>query len=114
MEKAYWNWVETMPLLLWRMADIELAVKSIFFAAVGTTGQRCTSVRRLFLHEKVYDTVVEKLIAKYSSLRIDDPFAEGVECGPMASKEGVRAFANAIQDATQILKGGVLLQGEKF
>lgn len=54
-------------------ANLELAFKACTFAAVGTCGQRCTSLRRLFVHESVYDTFTAKLVKAYSTINIGDP-----------------------------------------
>merc|ERR1719420_722489 len=67
-------------------ADLTLAMRSCFFAAVGTSGQRCTSLRRLLLHESVYDQVLESLVKAYSGVRIGDPLEEGVLMGPLHSE----------------------------
>ena len=54
-------------------ANLEMAFKACTFAAVGTCGQRCTSLRRLIIHEKIYDSFVEKLVKAYSTIKIGDP-----------------------------------------
>lgn len=61
-------------------ANLEMAFKACTFAAVGTCGQRCTSLRRLLIHEKIYDSFVEKLVKAYSSIKIGDPLEEGTLC----------------------------------
>ncbi|KAM0969960.1 hypothetical protein ACFX13_018381 [Malus domestica] len=63
-------------------ADVGLAVRSIFFAAVGTAGQRCTTCRRLYLHESIYQNVLDKLVGLYNQVKIGDPLEEGTLVGP--------------------------------
>ena len=70
-------------------ANLEMAFKACTFAAVGTCGQRCTSLRRLLIHEKIYDSFVEKLVKAYSSIKIGDPLEEGTLCGPLNSTRGL-------------------------
>ena len=79
-------------------ANIEMAVKSVLFGAVGTTGQRCTSTRRLIIQENVYDEVKEKLLGAYKSLteKIGNPFDETILVGPMIDNTAVEAFKHAI------------------
>lgn len=91
-------------------ADLELASRGVLFAAVGTAGQRCTTTRRLLAHEKVYDTLVEKLVAAYKSIRIGDPLEEeGVLYGPLHAQEAVESYKRAIAAAKE--QGGRVLVG---
>ena len=64
-------------------ADLDLALRGIAFAAIGTAGQRCTTLRRLFVHESIYDGFVPKLVRVYESVRIGDPRAAGTLVGPL-------------------------------
>jgi aldehyde dehydrogenase (NAD+) len=99
-------------------ANIEMAVKSVLFGAVGTTGQRCTSTRRLIIQENVYDEVKEKLLGAYKSLteKIGNPFDENILVGPMIDNTAVEAFKHAISEAKReggnILFGGEVLNGD--
>ncbi|XP_023349089.1 putative aldehyde dehydrogenase family 7 member A1 homolog [Eurytemora carolleeae] len=99
-------------------ADLEMVVRSAVFACVGTAGQRCTTLRRLILHEKVYDEVLEKLKKSYSSIvkRVGDPLDDGTLYGPLHSKQGVQAYQKTIQDAVReggkIEFGGNLMDRE--
>lgn len=101
-------------------ANIEMAVKSVLFGAVGTTGQRCTSTRRLIIQENVYDEVKEKLLGAYKSLieKIGNPFDENTLVGPMIDNTAVDAFKHAISKAKReggnLLFGGEVLNGDKF
>lgn len=90
-------------------ANVDLVVRSILFAAVGTAGQRCTTTRRMFLHEKVYDQVLDKLVKAYAKVRIGNPLESGVLCGPLHTKHAVDLYTQAIQDAK--LQGGKVIFG---
>jgi aldehyde dehydrogenase family 7 protein A1 len=90
-------------------ADIDMAVRAILFSAVGTTGQRCTSLRRLYLHDKVYDEVVTKLVRAYKSVKIGDPLAEGILCGPLHTTHAVQAYVKGVERAQK--EGGKILYG---
>lgn len=63
-------------------ANLELALRTVLFGAVGTAGQRCTSTRRLFLHKSIAEDFVEKLAKAYKQVRIGDPLEEGTLMGP--------------------------------
>ena len=82
-------------------ADLKLAIPAIVFGAVGTAGQRCTTTRRLIVHESVYDDVLAKLIAAYKQVesRIGDPTDPANLMGPLNSKDGVDAYLDAIAKA---------------
>jgi len=92
-------------------ANLELVVRSTLFAAVGTAGQRCTTCRRLILHESVYDNVVQRLIQAYKSVKIGNPLEKGVLCGPLHTKQAVKNYQNAIEAAKR--QGGKILFGGK-
>merc|ERR1712012_1140641 len=82
-------------------AEVDMVVRSAVFACVGTAGQRCTTLRRLVIHESKYDEVVAKLKASYSSIikRIGDPLDSGTLYGPLHSKVGVQGYLNTLEDA---------------
>ncbi|MBX3388531.1 MAG: aldehyde dehydrogenase family protein [Phycisphaeraceae bacterium] len=90
-------------------ADLDLAARAILFAAVGTCGQRCTTTRRLIVHEKVADALLAKLTKAYSSVRIGDPSNEGTLVGPLVNARAVEGFVAAIAAAKQ--QGGTVLVG---
>ena len=75
-------------------ADLEMSVRAIVFGAVGTAGQRCTSTRRIIVHESIRQTLVDKLVAAYRQVPIGDPLAEGVLMGPVIDtlKAGICAL----------------------
>ncbi len=80
-------------------ADLELAVRSIVFAAVGTCGQRCTSLRRLIVHESLKDQVLSRLQTIYERLPIGDPSIEGTLVGPLIDEEAGSAMDSALETA---------------
>jgi aldehyde dehydrogenase (NAD+) len=77
-------------------ADLELAIRSITFAAVGTCGQRCTTLRRLIVQESVADELLNRLLAVYEKLPIGDPTAEGTLVGPLVDEQAYRAMEAAL------------------
>jgi aldehyde dehydrogenase (NAD+) len=91
-------------------ADLELALHGIVFAAAGTAGQRCTTLRRLIVHRDIVDDVAGRLTAAYRKLPIGDPFADGTLVGPLitaAAAEGMRrALAQAEAEGGKVLAGG--------
>jgi aldehyde dehydrogenase (NAD+) len=99
-------------------ADINMATQSIFFGAVGTAGQRCTSTRRVIAHESVAAKIREKLLAAYKSLQIGNPLDRETVMGPMIDKAAVDAVQQSIQrlkdEGGDVLYGGEPLEGEKF
>ncbi|MEO6170636.1 MAG: aldehyde dehydrogenase family protein [Lysobacter sp.] len=82
-------------------ADMKLAIPAIVFGAVGTAGQRCTSTRRVFIHESIYDDVLAKLVTAYKQVegKIGDPTDPANLMGPLNSPEGVKEFLAAIEKA---------------
>jgi len=92
-------------------ADIKMAVQACLFAAVGTCGQRCTTLRRLMIHEKVYDQVVSKLVAAYPSIAIGDPLDSKTLCGPLHRADAVKMYLDGIEKIKQ--QGGKILYGGK-
>lgn len=90
-------------------ADLDLAVRAIVFSAVGTAGQRCTSLRRLIVHRDVKPTLREKLLKAYGSLRIGDPLQPGTLVGPLIDAAAFSAMQESINQAQQ--QGGLLLTG---
>src|SRR5207253_9824253 len=99
-------------------ANLELAVRAIFFGAVGTAGQRCTSTRRVIVHESIEKALRERLIAAYRSLKIGNPLDRSVLMGPLIDRQAVQAMSDAIKrvkaEGGTILYGGELLDGKKF
>ncbi len=92
-------------------ADLKLAIPAIVFGAVGTAGQRCTSTRRLFLHESIADDVIGTLIDAYKQVRIGDPLDEGTLMGPLTDEAAIDRYMDAIERVKAA--GGELLTGGK-
>jgi L-aminoadipate-semialdehyde dehydrogenase len=99
-------------------ADLKMAIPAIVFGAVGTCGQRCTSTRRLIIHESIYDKVKESLIKAYNSLKIGDPLNESNHVGPLIDKAAVEMYSNALgeikKEGGEIIFGGKVLNGEGY
>ncbi len=94
-------------------ADLKIAITGALFGAVGTAGQRCTSTRRLIIHESIYDSVRDKLAAAYKQLRIGDPLDQNNHVGPLIDKAAVRLYLDAIEACKKeggkfVVEGGVL------
>ena len=91
-------------------ADLDLAVRGIVFSAAGTAGQRCTTLRRIIVHESVADALVERVAAAYRSLTVGDPFEPGTLVGPLhspAAHDRMRqALAEAVADGGTVVAGG--------
>jgi aldehyde dehydrogenase (NAD+) len=99
-------------------ADLEMALVGCLFGAVGTAGQRCTTTRRLIIHEDVYDQFKNKLVNAYDQLRIGNPLDEKNHVGPLIDKDAVQMYMNSIEKCKAeggrfIVEGGVL-DGEGF
>ncbi len=98
-------------------ADLKMAIPAIVFGSVGTCGQRCTSTRRLIIHESIYDSVKEKLLAAYEqvSKKIGNPLDENTLIGPLVDKGAVDDYQNAIRSVEEqggkIIYGGQVLDG---
>ena len=99
-------------------ADIKMTVIGAVFGAVGTAGQRCTSTRRLIIHESIYDQVKNALIAAYGQLRIGNPLDENNHVGPLIDTDAVDMYTNALEKVVSeggniVVQGGVL-NGEGY
>ncbi|PSK93786.1 delta-1-piperideine-6-carboxylate dehydrogenase [Murinocardiopsis flavida] len=90
-------------------ADLDLAVRGVVFAAAGTAGQRCTSLRRLIVHEDVADALVDRVVDAYSKLRIGDPFDDSTLVGPLIGPGAYEAMRGALRRAEEA--GGTVLVG---
>ncbi|GAD87773.1 aldehyde dehydrogenase family protein [Nocardia asteroides NBRC 15531] len=93
-------------------ADLELAVRGIVFAAAGTAGQRCTSLRRLIAHRSIADQLVERLAAAYGQLRVGNPLDDGVLVGPLIDERAYTSMQKALQQA-QAAGGEIVCGGER-
>ena len=95
-------------------ADLEITIIGALFGAVGTCGQRCTSTRRLIIHDSIYDEVKNKLASAYTQLKIGNPLDEDNHVGPLIDKEAVNMYLNAVEKAKEeggdvLVEGGVLV-----
>lgn len=99
-------------------ANLDMALMATVFGAIGTAGQRCTTTRRLIIHNSVYDTFKEKLVNAYKGAKIGHPLESGTLVGPLIDKQAVNDFLNAIekvqQEGGKILYGGTVCSGEGF
>ena len=94
-------------------ADLDIAILGSLFGAVGTAGQRCTSTRRLIIHEDIYETVKKKLVAAYKQLRIGNPLDQNNHVGPLIDKDAVALYLKSIEQCKEegglfAVEGGVL------
>lgn len=92
-------------------ANLELALRGILFSAVGTAGQRCTTLRRLFVHESVYDKTVERLKAFYGKVTIGNPLEQGTLMGPLIDEQSFGRMQVALAQAKA--EGGTVFGGER-
>jgi aldehyde dehydrogenase (NAD+) len=90
-------------------ADLELALRAVLFSAVGTAGQRCTTLRRLIVHESIAEGFVERLSNAYRSVPIGDPAEDGVLMGPLISEKAIEGMQRALQLARE--QGGEVASG---
>jgi aldehyde dehydrogenase (NAD+) len=99
-------------------ANLDLAVPAIVFGAVGTAGQRCTTTRRVFVHESRLAELEQRLTRAYGQVRIGDPLEPGTLMGPLIDSEAVRQFESAVAQAVtsggRLLTGGKVLEGPGF
>ena len=93
-------------------ADQDLALQAITFAAVGTAGQRCTTLRRLIAHRSIKEQLLGRLIKAFKTIRIGDPRERGVLVGPLVDEDAARAMYDALQRARA--QGGVIHGGERL
>jgi aldehyde dehydrogenase (NAD+) len=99
-------------------ADLDMSLIGAVFGAVGTAGQRCTSTRRLIIHEKIYDQFVEKLVKAYQQIKIGNPLDSNNHMGPLIDKAAVEMYLNSIEACKKegghfIVEGGVL-EGDQY
>jgi aldehyde dehydrogenase (NAD+) len=101
-----------------KSADIDMAVRSIFFGSVGTAGQRCTSTRRVIAHESIFENLRDQLLGAYKSMRIGNPLDRSTLVGPLIDPPSVdnvqRSIERVKQEGGEILYGGEKLNGSEF
>lgn len=94
-------------------ANLDMAIRGALFGAVGTAGQRCTTTRRLIVHERVYDEVKQRLVNAYAKLRIGNPLDPSHHVGPLIDKQAVKMYLQALEQVKKeggkiLVEGGVL------
>lgn len=100
-------------IIISRHADLDMALTGSLFGAIGTAGQRCTSTRRLIIHEAIYDEFKKRLVNAYKQLKIGDPLDQTNHMGPLIDQEAVQTYLDAIDRARDeggkvLVEGGVL------
>ena len=99
-------------------ADLKIVVPGAVFGAVGTCGQRCTSTRRLIIHESVYDTVKTSIVSAYQQIKIGNPLDENNHVGPLIDKDAVGMYQDAltrvVEEGGKVLVDGGVLEGSGF
>ena len=99
-------------------SDPELVLRAVLFGAVGTSGQRCTSTRRLFLHKSISSSIIEKLVASYSQIKIGNPLNSDTIVGPLVDKTAVQDYSDALEiikkENGEIIYGGNVIQADGF
>jgi aldehyde dehydrogenase (NAD+) len=93
-------------------ADLDLTLRAVAFAAMGTAGQRCTTLRRLFVHSSVYDKLVPRLIKAYGSVTIGNPLQAGTLIGPLIDHRAYQGMERALNDAKSA--GGTVHGGARY
>ena len=99
-------------------ADLKIVVPGAVFGAVGTCGQRCTSTRRLIIHESVYDTVKNSIVSAYQQIKIGNPLDENNHVGPLIDKDAVEMYQDAltkvVEEGGKVLVDGGVLEGSGY
>jgi aldehyde dehydrogenase (NAD+) len=99
-------------------ADLKMAIPAIVFGAVGTAGQRCTTTRRLIIHESIYDKIKNSLLKAYKSLNIGNPLIQKNHVGPLIDVDAVRMFTDALKqvkkEGGKVVYGGKVLKGTGY
>lgn len=100
-------------IIISNQADIDAVLIGCVFGAVGTAGQRCTSTRRLIIHESIYDSVKEKLVKAYQQIKIGNPLHDGIHMGPLIDTDAVKMYESSIKKCKEqggnfIVEGKVL------
>ncbi len=105
-------------IIISKEADLNIAILGALFGAVGTAGQRCTTTRRLIIHEDVYESVKNKLVAAYQQLKIGDPLDQHNHVGPLIDKDAVRMYLASIdackKEGGRFIVEGAVLEGPGY
>lgn len=106
------------PLIISDKADLEMAIRATVFGAVGTAGQRCTTTRRLIVHDKVFDEVKDRLVKIYRNISIGNPLDENNLVGPLIDTSAVQNMKKALeqvkQEGGEVIYGGEVLDGPGY
>lgn len=99
-------------------ADVEMAVRATVFGAVGTCGQRCTSTRRLIVHDSIFDSVKDRLVAIYKNIKIGSPLKDDTLVGPLIDTMAVDDMQKALKELKksggEVVYGGEVLEGDEY
>lgn len=99
-------------------ANLDMALRATVFGSAGTAGQRCTTTRRLFIQEKVYDTFKQKLVSAYKQIKVGNPLDASTLVGPLIDKIAVTCYSSAIEkvkkEGGKIIFGGEVLKGKEY
>lgn len=95
-------------------ADLDLAIRATLFGAVGTAGQRCTSTRRLFVHDEIYETLMPALIKAYEGIEIGNPMDASTLVGPLIDERAFNQMRNAIENSNGKVSGGERVLQDKY
>jgi aldehyde dehydrogenase (NAD+) len=105
-------------IIITESADLNLTLRAVLFGAIGTAGQRCTTTRRLIIHENIYEKFVKALLKAYKQIKIGDPLEEGTVMGPLVDRAAMETMIAALEDVKKeggnILYGGEILNDNKF
>jgi aldehyde dehydrogenase (NAD+) len=105
-------------IIISKEADLDIAILGALFGAVGTAGQRCTTTRRLIIHEDIYETVKNKLAAAYQQLKIGDPLDQQNHVGPLIDQDAVKMYLDAIaackKEGGHFVVEGAVLTGSGY
>ena len=105
-------------ILVDKTADLELAIPAIVFGAVGTAGQRCTSTRRVIVHESISEILTDRLLNAYGQVNIGNPLEKGTLMGPLVNQGAVDSYLNALEKVKssggEILCGGKIIDGDGY
>ena len=99
-------------------ADLDMALQAIVFGAIGTAGQRCTTTRRLIIHDDIYDKLKDSIVKAYKSINIGNPLDESNHVGPLIDKAAVEKYKAALkkveEEGGKVICGGEVLKGEGY
>ena len=104
--------------ILTESTDLKMSIPALVFGAVGTCGQRCTSTRRLIIHNSIYDKVKDNLVSAYKQVKIGDPLDENNHVGPLIDKDAAKTYTDALEKVKaaggNILVEGGILEGKGY